>query len=864
MGQDSDRRPFPDGPSVYHQLRWDPRFDANACEIVLVDRRVGTKVIAFRDFLPNGPIPWHRIVGFRYRGALLWDRATRIDRRAEVLGVLPDTTSAAVVTAPLHRRPLEIPSTLRPTLPASPTVVTWNVLSERYESDVLDHPTRWRAVLDEVATHDPALVAFTEASEAFVAVLREHPFSRERAIITGVHHDVVLVSTVTPVTCESLELEPGREAVVAHFDGLSFAGLHLPSDRHASRRDERARDLHRIADSLLSSNALVLAGDFNAEDAELAPLLEKLHGLDAWEAANPGAPGLTYDVERNPIAGALSARGRSARLDRIVLFGERLTARRASLLGEGQALKSDHFGVLACLEESRPELSHRSAVALLPPAALWGPVQQVRARFDPRFERWPPHVTLVFGFVPPEHLPRHLPTLQRAATSFEGSTVRFDEVLVFEHDQSTTVALAPDARSRTWLTQVQAQLVAAFPACTEQHRGPGRAFTPHLTLGRVARGDRSGLEALRHAAKTMHLEWPVTSLAVLERPDDRFTLHAEVAFGDGRVSRPAPPALTSDPLEQRVRTAITEAAATCGVDVTIQPFGSRVFAPTLEGTDLDLLLTCESGVNAVLDLVAHELGAARIGRNVVRGTGLDLIGVDHQAEDDDSRRFALGARDAQALRQALVWHGRERVFDTLYPLVRTWARRRGLDGNAFGYFGGIGWAVLVAAPLLHDDTLCRVSEANAFEAWRRWAKTLDRHRAVRIDGQTTNTDGFTVFAPAPPDRPITRALITSTERVLLSELHAQRDDDMIEAEAFLRISGPLEHLGDWQHRALAAFTTLERELGPVLRPMGTVLTTPSGFVTRLGLLAPVASRAQRRMSAFLQRSGLARVGAVVE
>lgn len=79
--------PFPDSQQVYHQLKWDSRFSPDDCEIVLSDHTAtdGTKVIGFHEFIPGGQIPWHRIIGFRYRGEVLWDRHARIDRRDEVI-----------------------------------------------------------------------------------------------------------------------------------------------------------------------------------------------------------------------------------------------------------------------------------------------------------------------------------------------------------------------------------------------------------------------------------------------------------------------------------------------------------------------------------------------------------------------------------------------------------------------------------------------------------------------------------------------------------------------------------------------------------------------------------------------------------
>ncbi|MCU0698956.1 MAG: RNA repair domain-containing protein [Myxococcaceae bacterium] len=865
MDQDNDSRPFPDGPSVYHQLRWDPRFDADACEIVLVDRPNGTKVIAFRDFLPNGPIPWHRIVGFRYRGAPLWDRALRLDRRADVLGHSAAHPASTVAPQPLPSRALEPRGAATGALSPAPTVATWNVLSNRFEGELLDHPTRWRALLDTVAEAAPELIAFTEATDDFVAVLEAHGLAAGRALVRSPHGDVVLLCAATPLACEALECAPGREVVVAHFDGLTFAGLHLPSDREQDRRAERERDLSRLCHTLLSSNALVLAGDFNAQPDELAPLLGRLHGVDAWQTVNPASAGLTYDVERNPLAAALTSRGRSGRLDRIVCFGERLRAKSARLLGDDSVHRSDHFGLFVQLEDSTaPQLSHRTALALLPPEAHWGPIQRLRRTHDRRFDRWPPHVTLLFGFVEPDLLEAQVTELQAALRAIPSRMLRFDQVIVFEHAQSFTVALGPDEPSRRWLEALQAALVARWPACTEQNRGEHGEFVPHLTLGAVGRDDPTALELLRREARRLTLEWEPTDVALLERPDDTFFVRARVAFRDGLVRRPAAGAAPMDALEQRVRAAITSAASTAGIEVSVRAFGSRAWAPSQPGTDLDLLVVCETSPGAFLDLVATELDGTRVGRHLVRGAGFDVVAIDRHDEDDEARRFALGADDAKVLRATLAQHGRTAAFDAVFAGVRRWARRRGLEGNAFGYFGGLGWAVLVASPLLHDAGLCALDGDEALAAWRTWARRLDGTSAVRLGGVTREGQGFTIMTPAHPERPITRALIPSTERVLLDELRAQRDDDVIEVAAWLRVSGPTHHLGAWQQRALGLYSGLEREFGPVLRPFGLLDATGPRFVSRLGLRAPIASQVQPALTERLQRAGLVGVTVTVE
>lgn len=859
MGKDTDRRPFPDGQSVYHQLRWDPRFDADACEIVLADRPAGTKVIAFRDYLPNGPIPWHRIIGFRYRGDVLWDRGERIDRRDEALqGTLGDRTVEVSVELLDEGETIVLRAHSPSPLTTAPVVVTWNVLSDAWDSELLDHPSRWARLIDQTLAAKPDLVVFTESTDSFFAQLTPHPTLREQfTIVSSEHSDVVLLSKATPTRTASLAFAPGREALVCWFDDLVFAGLHLPSDRDVSRRAERERDLSRLTATLMSSAPLIIAGDFNAQDDELTPLLGRLHGLDVWPALHRDAPGLTYDIEKNPIAGALTKRGRSSRLDRIVCFGERLEAQSAELLGTGSAHTSDHFGLRAALRpRTSSRTSHRSAVVLMPPVESWGPLQRLRARHDSRFERWPPHVSMLYGFVEPAELPLSMPRLAEVAKNSKPFTVRFDRVVTLEHEASTSVALAPSRVED--VVALQARLVAAFPFCTEQNRG---AFTPHLTIARLDSGDTKTLTSLKHELRALHVEWTATSLVVLERPAEVFHVHAEVEFEHATVRRPQQtPSILHEP-EPELRAAVNETLNELHLDAEIETFGSRAWAPQLAGRDLDLLVTVDGSSSTFLDALESRLPEGRrVSRQVLRGERFDVIAIERGAEDDESRRFALGVEDAKTLRETLQRHGRAEIFDALIPEVRSWSRKLGLEGNAFGYFGGIGWAVLLASPLLHDAELSKVNE-RGFSAWLRWLKALEPDAIVSLHhAPRFETAGFTVLSPAKPWRPITRALIPSTRAALFEAFRGS----VPTPNAWLTVRGPLEQRGAWLQRCLSIFSILDRDLGPVLRIRGEEpVLDAEQFTSRIGLVTNDTSKVQQAFNAQTKRLELTGVRAFV-
>jgi hypothetical protein len=58
--------------------------------------------------------------------------------------------------------------------------------------------------------------------------------------------------------------------------------------------------------------------------------------------------------------------------------------------------------------------THQTAVAVVPPQEVWGPIQAIRERHDRQFRRWMPHVNLLYPFYPPERFEEALPRLIEA------------------------------------------------------------------------------------------------------------------------------------------------------------------------------------------------------------------------------------------------------------------------------------------------------------------------------------------------------------------------------------------------------------------------------------------------------------------
>ncbi|MEV4179727.1 RNA repair domain-containing protein [Nonomuraea sp. NPDC049709] len=798
---------------VYHRIRWDPRFDPSRFVLGVGQRNADPGRIALPAFTPGGDIPWHRVLFVEADGELVWDRATGLDRvdtceagRARearrllapfFTAATPHAWDAAGGWRPAAGR-------ARPG-PAAARVLTWNTLWDRYDSDRIDTARRRPMLLAALEEAEADVLALQEVEPALLAMLLDTPWVRAGYTLgtdpygPDVDDSGLLLLSRPPVReAARHELGPHKSVAAVVVDTatgpLTVAVTHLTSDHSTDGAGRRRAELARIAEGLAAVDGdLVLVGDFNDGTDTPASAL----GLrDAWTEAYGADETPTFDPAANPLAALSSRSGRAARLDRILLRG-RPRVVSAALRGDTPTPEglyvSDHYAVEAVLDvtgdDDRGVLdvppTARTALAWIPPHELWPPIQDVRRAHDPQIDRWPPHVNLLFGFVPESAFEAAAPLLAAAAAEVEPFTARPAGVRTFRHRDHTTAWLDPAAGDPEPWARLHQALQRRFPGC----KGRTEGFTPHLTLGRTEGPIRlTGMTA------------QVRELVLLSRrADEPMRPRARVTLGTGEIHWLPEPATATRPAAQPVREpdrAASAAHVTRRLAQALEPgivyvAGSRRMGCELPDADLDLVAALPGGTDpAEVEARVREAlpGVARL-RQVVgarvpglrfRTAGLDVdltvvptgsvpprLAVARRAELGQAAAIAMSAvSDADAVRVAVGRHHAR--FARLARQVKTWARARGLDSAPFGGLPGLAWTVMAAHTVREGGDLPAGDLPGLFfSTWAAW----DWRDPIALGPAAPEPAPIAVLTPSSPVRNCARQVPPGVLDLLTQELY---------------------------------------------------------------------------------------------
>ena len=179
------------------------------------------------------------------------------------------------------------------------------------------------------------------------------------------------------------------------------------------------------------------------------------------------------------------------------------------------------------------DLTHTTALVIVPPASCWPPIQALREQFDPKVRRWMPHITLVYPFMARAAWDEVRPALFTACRAVEPFSLTLGALGTFPQRGGRAVLwLAPEPAAP--LAALHAALAAALPLA--QAHAPSR-FTPHLSIGRAATSQEREAIAEAVRATWTPVTFSVREVALVWRnapPDDVFRVGELLPLGDGK------------------------------------------------------------------------------------------------------------------------------------------------------------------------------------------------------------------------------------------------------------------------------------------------------------------------------------------
>lgn len=368
---------------IYHQIRWDSRFQAADYRLGVQIRNGPVQEIPLLSFQPNGDIPWHRVLYIKGPRGLVWDRATSLDQ------LVPD-----------QQDPLQWPLSL----------LLWNVCAGKHGKPLQNDPP-----------------------EADIRVLLEVGDQFCHQPYTYHHQEIHVTLKYPPQSVTPVNLSPGKDALIIQYESLQIIAAHFTSNYRQPNHQLRFQQWQALQPHLKAP--WLLLADLNASDQEI----QQFHVTDL----TPPEP--TH---------------KSKRYQRILASPD---------LDLSNALVtpttiSDHHPISAQL--LKPERSFQHALAILPPHHQ--PIQDIRKLHDPAYDRWPPHLNLVF---PGPSQPNY-DRIRIALADFPRFTLKFKNIKTFQHKTSVTSYWEPEDPEPIHLLSH----ALGFPK-----------ITPHLTLAKTPR-----------------------------------------------------------------------------------------------------------------------------------------------------------------------------------------------------------------------------------------------------------------------------------------------------------------------------------------------------------------------------------------
>ena len=208
-------------------------------------------------------------------------------------------------------------------------------------------------------------------------------------------------------------------------------------------------------------------------------------------------PGFTFDPSRNRCANITSISQIKRRLDRYLIHTLQnlsYSVQNLNMIGtdaipldrtnnddDKRINLSDHYALQLIIQFRTRSISHRSALVLLPSTDQWPLIECYREQYDPSFNRWPPHMNLLWPFFDlsgseDDEASLLLP-LRLLLSQYPSFTAEISEIDTFVENNICFMKLNQSSSDR--VKQLYEQMKQLFPQCCTNNRN---SYNPHMTI----------------------------------------------------------------------------------------------------------------------------------------------------------------------------------------------------------------------------------------------------------------------------------------------------------------------------------------------------------------------------------------------
>ena len=650
-------------------------------------KHIDVPVSNWKPIKNGGDVPWHRVTYIKFNGTIVWDRENKINNI--------DSCVEAIENNHLGK---------------SFKIVTFNVMSDIYQSKMTDMSTRANKIFDYLKQTKAEIICLQEIQKKFLALLKEN-FKEYNICHTNVGtNDVVIMSKYKPNSCDTIEFNETKHALaitlnMADGNQILFVGIHLTSDFRGSAKETRSSQLFQIKKYVDQHNLpFVIIGDTNDSGSNLYHFDDI---KDAWKELKDDQSGYTYDPFKNELAKILSTKGVSGRLDKICYKSNNIISCSDVTLMDFIHL-SDHFPLEASFKldeiieshcQDDKELTNQTALCIIPPYELWAdlPIHDDRQVCDPLLARWMPHINIFWGFVNTAKFASYAHIINNL--NIQPFEVIFDTLDTFEHEKTTTIFLKPNPESLLKIRQMYTTLNTIFKE--------SNIYNPHLTLGNYDK-DSKKLESFMK--RKFSFRWTIDKIYMITRQDcEYFRVGEIIKFTNNKYT------------SEEILTFLSNVRPTYEY---IQ-CGSHYLGVADDDSDIDLLCVGQDQedrqeyitrvkkildqcgkFNSVINVSNQHTMCLKINSDIsidIHYINKSRLNVPLQELSDfDNNSLSLLAEPKEILRHM---EGKHELFRECLVWLRKSLRECNMYGQTFGYLGGLSLALLTSFVIKENNVL---------------------------------------------------------------------------------------------------------------------------------------------------------------